>query len=203
MTTGTDSSAVNGWGFRRSDHRSGDEKAEHKQPPSVLAPARADRSLGERFPRRLPCPMVEQWCSPGEPSNPVRSGSSPGRSGIKLLHIISCWIRVDLKEGISIPAGWKIYSTKREKAGLNAWKDAKNGHLRQKNRQTALYGRYNRAFRSSPRNCSNAVTLIFAHLYYSVLPPDLCIALPYSTNAEDQPFYPLCFLHGWRCRTTH
>ncbi len=56
--------------------------------------------------------------------------------GIKLLHIISCWIRVDLKEGISIPAGWKIYSTKREKAGLNAWKDAKNGHLRQKNRQT-------------------------------------------------------------------
>ncbi|ETJ29909.1 hypothetical protein Q604_UNBC15565G0001, partial [human gut metagenome] len=66
--------------------------------------------------------------------------------GIKLLHIISCWIRVDLKEGISIPAGWKIYSTKREKAGLNAWKDAKNGHLRQKNRQTALYGRYNRAF---------------------------------------------------------
>src|SRR5699024_10374468 len=72
--------AVNGWGFRRSDHRSGDEKAEHKQPPSVLAPARADRSLGERFPRRLPCPMVEQWCSPGEPSNPVRSGSSPGRS---------------------------------------------------------------------------------------------------------------------------
>ena len=46
----------------------------------LLAPARADRSLGERFPRRLPCPMVEQWCSPGEPSNPVRSGSSPGRS---------------------------------------------------------------------------------------------------------------------------
>lgn len=32
---------------------------------------------------------------------------------------------MDLKEGISIPAGWKIYSTKREKAGLNAWKDAK------------------------------------------------------------------------------
>lgn len=57
---------------------------------------------------------------------------------------------MDLKEGISIPAGWKIYSTKREKAGLNAWKDAKNGHPRQKNRQTALYGRYNRAFHSFP-----------------------------------------------------
>ncbi|MBT0879649.1 hypothetical protein KJQ97_09465, partial [Campylobacter sp. 2018MI01] len=32
--------------------------------------------------------------------------------GIKLLHIISCWIRVDLKEGASIPAGCEIYSMK-------------------------------------------------------------------------------------------
>jgi hypothetical protein len=44
---------------------------------------------------------------------------------------------VDLKEGISIPAGWKIYSTKRKKAGLNAWKDAKMA-IRVKEQTTAL-----------------------------------------------------------------
>ena len=45
-------------------------------------------------------------------------------------------------------ANEKIEADRRRE--LKAWKDAKNGHLRQKNRQTALYGRYNRAFHSFP-----------------------------------------------------
>ncbi len=114
ITTGTDSSAVNGSGFRHSGHRLDDGKAARRRSPSAPVLTRAGRSSGERCRRRLPCPVVEQWCSPDEPSNPVRSGSGPRKvPGIKLLHMISCWIRVDLKEGVSIPAGCEIYSTKR------------------------------------------------------------------------------------------
>ncbi len=67
--------------------------------------------------------------------------------------------------------------------------------LRQKNRQAALYGRYNRAFHSFPGTVRGGDVDFLLAGCYNVLPPDPCITLPYSTTYRIN-LYPLVFCTG-------